>query len=124
MPMYEYKCAKHGVFEELATLEDYDQPCACPQCGQISARVLTLPPEFLNMLKEKREAIERNEKAQHAPEIMTMAQHKEKKAEEAARHAHKHGSNCGCQPKKKSNLFYTAEGNKMFPSMRPWMISH
>ncbi len=48
------------------------------------------------------------------------------RAEQQARREHKHGKGCGCgdKPIRKSNLLYTADGNKMFPSMRPWMISH
>jgi putative FmdB family regulatory protein len=122
MPLYEYKCPDHGVFQELAKLDDHDKPCVCPQCGLMSGRVLTLPPEFLNMLKEKRDAMERNEKSMDSPEFMTGTQYKEREQEREARH--KHDKGCGCSSHKKSNLFYTADGNKMFPSMRPWMISH
>ncbi|GGO89272.1 hypothetical protein GCM10011348_46630 [Marinobacterium nitratireducens] len=126
MPLYEYKCPEHGVFQELATMADHDKPCDCPQCGTTSARVITLPPQLLAMLKENREAMERNEKAQHEPQFLTPAQYREQEAEKKARaaHKHKHGSGCGCQSERKSKLFYTADGSKMFPSMRPWMISH
>jgi hypothetical protein len=56
---------------------------------------------------------------------MTAGEFHAREKEKQERHAHKHGSNCGCNAKKRrSNLMYTAEGNKMFPSMRPWMISH
>lgn len=126
MPLYEYKCQQHGVFQELATMADHDKPCPCPQCGTSSGRVVTLPPHILTMLKETREAMERAEKAKDAPEVMTAAQYREREAEEKARklHKHKHHGGCGCNSERKSKLFYTADGSKMFPSMRPWMISH
>ncbi len=130
MPLYDYKCPDHGVFQELATMDDHDKPCACPQCGTQSGRVITLPPQLLEMLKEKKEAMERNEKAQHEPQFLTPAQYREQEAEKKARaaHKHRHSSRCGCgsdsSSERKSKLFYTADGSKMFPSMRPWMISH
>lgn len=124
MPLYEYKCPEHGVFQELASMDDHDKPQHCPQCQAMSARIVVLPPKIALLLKETREALERNEKAQHEPDVMTAADYHQREAEKQARHAHKHGSNCGCSQRRKSNLMYTAEGNKMFPGMRPWMISH
>ncbi|MAK92100.1 MAG: formamidase [Oceanospirillaceae bacterium] len=128
MPLYDYKCQSHGVFQELAPMAEHDQPKPCPQCAAMSARVIVLPPEIAQMIKEKREAMERNEKAREAPDVMTAAQYQERETEKKERHLfdnkHKHSSNCGCNNKRKSNLMYTADGNKMFPGMRPWMISH
>lgn len=126
MPLYDYKCPEHGVFHELASVEHHDKPAFCPQCQTLSARVIVLPPAIAQMIKEQREAMERNEKASHEPEVMTASQFHEREQEKQERHNHKHGSGCGCQSgkKRRSNLLYTAEGNKMFPSMRPWMISH
>ncbi|MDF1763242.1 MAG: zinc ribbon domain-containing protein [Oleibacter sp.] len=126
MPLYDYKCPDHGVFQELATMADHDKPSFCPQCKTMSARVILIPPAVAQMIKEKREAMERNEKAQHAPEFMTSSQFHEREREKEERHQHDNRNKCGCSnaPKRKSNLLYTAEGNKMFPSMRPWMISH
>ncbi|PHS63070.1 MAG: formamidase [Thalassobium sp.] len=126
MPLYDYKCPQHGVFQELATMEKHDQPTACPQCQTLSARIIMLPPHLAKMLKETKEAMERNEKAQHEPEFMTSSQYHEREQEKRERyqHKHKHHNGCGCDTKRRSNLMYTADGNKMFPGMRPWMISH
>jgi putative FmdB family regulatory protein len=122
MPLYDYKCSQHGLFYELATMEDSAKPCACPSCGEFSARVIMLAPDILAMKKENRAAHERNEKSVHAPIFSTV----EYRQEEKARREHKHGKGCGCgdKPIRKSALMYTADGNKMFPSARPWMISH
>lgn len=116
MPVYDYKCQTHGVFFELATLENYDQPCACPQCGSASARVILLAPEFLDMAQEKRQAFATNEKAQNEPIFST----------DLSRQIKKEDGGCGCSNHKKkgSRLMYTAQGDKFFPSARPWMISH
>lgn len=117
MPVYDYKCPEHGLFHELATMEDHDKPVACPQCQTLSPRVIMMSPHILDMAPEIRQAIEKNEAARHAPQISTT----DSRAENAERL--KHG--CGCKHEKRtSKLMYTAEGNKMFPSMRPWMISH
>lgn len=119
MPLYDYKCAQHGVFHELVPMEAFDKPCACPQCGALSPRVILLSPQILAMAAERRKAFETNERARHEPVIST------RDIREEARH--RHGPGCGChstQKAGKSMLFYTADGDKMFPSARPWMISH
>lgn len=117
MPVYDYKCLQHGLFNELATVDDAHKPMACPTCGQLSGRVIMFAPNVLDMAAEKRKAHVINEKAQHAPEYSTTARRKEDE---------QHARGCGCNKQKpgKSKLMYTAQGDKMFPSMRPWMISH
>ncbi len=116
MPVYDYKCKEHGVFNELATIDNADQPCKCPQCGELSARVIMVSPAIQEMAKERLRAFETNERNSHEPTFST----KERREED-----HEHKSGCGCSKKaSKSKLMYTAQGDKMFPSMRPWMISH
>ncbi|MDO6682371.1 MULTISPECIES: zinc ribbon domain-containing protein [unclassified Oceanobacter] len=128
MPMYDYKCPHHGVFQELAPMQEHDQPQPCPQCHTRSARVIVLPPAIAKVLKETRAAMERNEKSREAPDVMSASQYQEKEHEKKQQHLfdnrHKHDKGCGCGSKRKSNLMYTANGEKMFPGMRPWMISH
>lgn len=122
MPVYDYKCADHGLFYELAAMADSSKPMACPDCGTLCARVIMLAPEIMDMRAENRQAHSRNEEARHAPVLSTA----DYRAEQQARREHKHGKGCGCgdKPIRQSNLMFTAQGNKMFPSMRPWMISH
>jgi|SRR5690606_2060479 hypothetical protein len=92
------------------------------KCGAPSARVIMVAPDILAMKKENRAAHERNEKSAHVP-VFSNAEYRQ---EQQARREHKHGKGCGCgdKPIRKSALMYTADGNKMFPSARPWMISH
>lgn len=118
MPVYDYKCPEHGIFYDLGTMEESSKPAQCPHCQTFSPRIIMIPPEILDMAPAKREAIEKNEAAQHEPQISTV----DSRAENAEKL--KHG--CGCQyhKKGKSKLMWTADGKKMFPSMRPWMISH
>ena len=117
MPLYDYKCLDHGIFSELATIEQAHSPCACPTCGTLSGRIVMLPPEILNMDPAKRKAFATNEKARHEP-VFSTAERRDSDTE--------HANGCGCNTHKpgKSSLMYTAQGDKMFPSMRPWMISH
>jgi putative FmdB family regulatory protein len=117
MPVYDYKCSEHGLFFELASMDDHAEPAACPQCSSMSARVILMSPGILDMAKDKKQAMDRNEAAKHEPQHSNA----DTRAENADRL--KHGE--GCSHKKRgTKLMYTAEGNKMFPSMRPWMISH
>ena len=87
MPLYDYKCPEHGVFQELAPMREHDQPKPCPQCAAQSARVIVLPPEIARVVKEQQQARERNEKARESPDVMTAGQYQEREAEKAARQA-------------------------------------
>jgi putative FmdB family regulatory protein len=117
MPVYDYKCLEHGIFNDLATIEDSAKPKACPKCGTLCGRVIIMPSNILNMDENKRHAMETNERSQHEPTFSS----KERRADDE-----EHAKGCGCSKHKpgKSNLMFTAQGDKMFPSMRPWMISH
>jgi putative FmdB family regulatory protein len=117
MPVYDYKCSDHGIFFELASMDDHALPAPCPQCQVPSARIILMPPGILNMDKDKKQAMDRNEAAKHEPQHSTA----DTRAENADKL--KHGAGC-IHKKRSSKLMYTADGNKMFPSMRPWMISH
>lgn len=128
MPVYDYRCLHHGIFNELQTADRHDRPVACPQCGQLSARIIRLPPELLTLPKATRRAHAANEQACHEP--VSVAAHQRRQQErtrDKKPHAH-----CGCDPDRagsgighrRSSLIYTARGDKMFPSQRPWMISH
>ena len=116
MPVYDYKCREHGLFYELASVEDSALPALCPQCAAPSARIIMVAPEVLAMAPNKRQAHERNERSQHEPLVSSQDQRQ---------HDKHHAKQCGCaNTVSKSKLLYTARGEKMFPSMRPWMISH
>ncbi len=123
MPLYDYKCQQHGIFHALATVEDAGLPAPCPQCDQPGARIIMIAPELLLMDSAKRDAAARNEKAMHEP-VFSTPDYREEKAKREA-HAHKHGKGCGCGDKKRgAKAVYLPDGSKIFPSARPWMISH
>lgn len=125
MPVYDYKCQEHGIFHELATFEDSAKPMQCPHCEELAPRVLMIPPEVLDMSPVKRAAIEKNEAAQHNPKMSTIDSRAEDEERRKFEEKLMHKKGCGCQNHKPaSKLMWTADGKKMFPSMRPWMISH
>jgi putative FmdB family regulatory protein len=84
MPVYEYKCVQHGLFFELATMDEAHKPSPCPTCSAMAARVIMINPAFLDMPQAIKQAHTVNEKAQHAPEHSTKARreddHQHKKA--------------------------------------------
>jgi len=128
MPVYDYKCASHGLFHELATMADSAKPAPCPQCGGASGRVIMVPPEVMDMAPQRKEAASRNEKSRHQPIISTTDSREE--ARDRANHPkHKHHRGCGCSSEAsnsslKQQVVYLPDGSKVFPSQRPWMISH
>lgn len=122
MPLYDYKCREHGLFQELVLLSEGGQPQPCPDCGTPAARVIVLPATILG-LDPTHQAMARNERSQHEPRFSTP----EHRAEDQAKQRHNQG--CGCQicedPALSSpKALYTADGKKWFPTARPWMISH
>jgi len=119
MPVYDYKCKEHGIYHELATLEDSSKPTKCPKCGVLCGRIIMMSPTILDMPDSKRKAHETNEKSQHEPIYSN---------EDRRKHDHHHASHSGCNKHKVtsagSKMLYTATGEKIFPSARPWMIGH
>jgi putative FmdB family regulatory protein len=71
MPVYDYKCREHGLFHQLATMEDCAKPAECPTCQALSPRVIVLPPEIAAMDPAKRSAQDRNERSKHEPVFST-----------------------------------------------------
>ncbi|GAA5126079.1 FmdB family zinc ribbon protein [Alloalcanivorax gelatiniphagus] len=110
MPLYDYKCTEHGLFHQLVEVADAGETRACPTCGTLSARVILVAPTVLDMAPERRAAFARNERAAHEPR---RGNHHSEKEQGCCHHA-----------KANPKVFYTADGKKMFPSARPWMISH
>ncbi|ARU56447.1 FmdB family regulatory protein [Oleiphilus messinensis] len=139
MPVYDYKCREHGLFHELATLEGSAQPCACPLCGVPSPRVIMIPPQVLAMAPEQRRARAVQEKAKHEPIVSTLDSRAEasdkadfyRRKEATGSHGRQQPGQCGCshehrsdQSSLKQQVVFLPDGSKIFPSQRPWMISH
>jgi putative FmdB family regulatory protein len=120
MPLYDYCCATCGTFTEMRPMAEYDQPAACPECGADSPRAFITAPRLAMMSSERRVAFATNERSAHAPRSSG-----DFTAERAGKK--KHGSGCSCcsgASSGKGKAVRTADGSKVFPSKRPWMISH
>ena len=91
MPVYDYKCQDHGIFNELATMDNSAKPTKCPQCGVLCGRIIMLPPTILDMPESKRKGHETNEKSQHEPIFSN---------EDRRTHDHHHAAHSGCNKHK------------------------
>lgn len=59
MPLYEYACKQCELdFEELVPLADYQKPQPCPECGEPSDRIVSVPNvgTFSAMSEENKKA--------------------------------------------------------------------
>ncbi|MAY71660.1 MAG: formamidase [Halomonas sp.] len=110
MPVYDYKCPEHGLFHELVAMDANGDTQPCPDCGDLASRVLLVSPGLLDMPPERRQAMDRNERAANEPRH--------------GNHTSEQDGGCRHRPRDKPRVFYTADGHKTFPSARPWMISH
>lgn len=115
MPIYEYDCVACGDFTALRPMAERDKPCACPECGGDSLRVILTAPQLATMSSNQRRAMAANETSSHAP----------KTVEEFAQ-SRKHPKGCGCCGPSKP-LAPTKENPHAMQAKaggRPWMISH
>ncbi|MEM9419037.1 MAG: zinc ribbon domain-containing protein [Planctomycetota bacterium] len=66
MPLYEYSCKAHGVFEALMPLSESSSTAQCPFCGQDAPRVMSIP--FTRVLDSgTRKGMEVNERSKNEP---------------------------------------------------------
>lgn len=114
MPTYDYACADCGGFDALRNLADRNQPAPCPDCGGASPRVFATAPRLALMDRGTRSAMATNERSRHEPQ----------RSGDYARLRHPAGCGCCSSGVGKKATVTGANGNKAFPSKRPWMISH
>ncbi|MCV2403488.1 zinc ribbon domain-containing protein [Marinomonas sp. C2222] len=129
MPIYDFKCAEHGLFHELVAIDKAGEAVPCPECGIQCKPVILVAPSVLAMSPDSKKAIETNEEARHSPIISTLDSRAE--ADEKQKFAMSKGHRgCGCseyrpeQSALKQQVVLLPDGSKVFPSQRPWMISH
>ncbi len=116
MPVYDYLCPECGPVSALRPMSESDLPYVCPDCNSQASRAILYAPNITSLSAHVRDAHYRNEKSQHEPKFSTKDERAEKK--------HPAGCSCCSSGEKKNRTLYTADGSKMFPSGRPWMISH
>lgn len=111
MPVYEYWCDEHGVFEAMRSMSAYDQPSTCPTCGENAPRVLMTAPSLGVGDRATIQAHDINARSSDSPKRSSQ-----------------HGPDCGCcssiSTAKKNQTLHHPNGTKSFPSKRPWMIAH
>jgi putative FmdB family regulatory protein len=113
MPTYDYACAGCGDFDAIRSMSRRDEPAECPGCGADSPRVFASAPRLSSMDPTVRAAMDTNERARHEP----------RRSGDYARLAHPSGCGC-CSSTRRGATVRAPNGNKAFPSKRPWMISH
>lgn len=114
MPTYDYACPQCGGFDAFRTLAARNEAAACPDCGSASLRVFATAPRLALMEGSTRRAMDANERARHEP----------KRSGDYARLKHPAGCGCCSSAGKRGATVTAPNGNKAFPSKRPWMISH
>lgn len=73
MPLYEYECSTHGVFELTRSMQESRLDASCPLCASAAPRILSLPA--LSALDPAaRIAHTRNERSQHEPRVVQKSQ--------------------------------------------------
>jgi putative FmdB family regulatory protein len=108
MPSYEYDCTECGNFTAMRAMHERNEPQFCPACGAPSPRVILTAPAFAGMPPASRTAHATNERAANEPKLSSTL----------------HGMGCTCCSRGKSGSGRSADGAKVFPARRPWMISH
>lgn len=113
MPVYEYHCDNCGHFDKILPMSRAHEKTTCPECQKAADRSITatyLGSASRNMIK----AAGRNELAQNEPKHSSQL-------------TSKHPSGCSCcsgSSRLSNQTRKNAAGDKMFPTKRPWMISH
>jgi putative FmdB family regulatory protein len=108
MPVYEYECTDHGVFEALTPLARYAEPAPCPECDLASVRVISTP-HLASMARASYVAAERNERSRHEPRMVKK---------DRSGHDHKHGVNEKTRDPAGRPALRASHGS------RPWALEH
>ena len=69
MPIYEFECADHGLFELTRPMARMREPAECPECGEHGKRLLSAPNLATGSVVSRRAAAV-NERSQHEPRIV------------------------------------------------------
>jgi putative FmdB family regulatory protein len=69
MPLYEYECRDHGVFEETRPIAQSTDDAACPACEHAAPRIVSMPA-LARMDRSQVKARDRNEQSRHEPRVV------------------------------------------------------
>jgi putative FmdB family regulatory protein len=70
MPLYEFECIDHGVFELERGMAHASERAVCHVCQREAPRIMSLP-NLAQVPRSQAIARERNEKSQHEPRLVT-----------------------------------------------------
>lgn len=101
MPVYEYECRAHGVFEELRSLNERQLPAPCPQCRTDARRVVSVPA-LACMPRSQVVARDRNEQSRHEPRVSEGS-------------GHRHASSAAPPEPGRAQVYH---------GPRPWVVEH
>jgi putative FmdB family regulatory protein len=99
MPIYEYECLDHGVFEHFRPMTQSREPAPCTQCGAESGRILSAP-RVSQVAATQRIALDRNERSRHEPHVCSRR--------------HSAGTQRSAEPPRA----------RRYGGARPWVIEH
>jgi putative FmdB family regulatory protein len=102
MPVYEYECREHGLFELLRNVSQSGESAPCPTCTLPGARVLSAP-HLCAMARSQLLARDRNERSRYAPKVSPTPDGRDPRAARSA-------------PEKPALRAYHGR--------RPWVIEH
>ena len=108
MPIYEYECNGHGVFELERTLSESRLEGECPRCSTGCRRILSVP-RLAALPQNTRIAHERNERSRHEPKLAVRGAGVHSPGSPHGQ-SHRHAASTG--------------GAKRYAGPRPWVIEH
>jgi putative FmdB family regulatory protein len=73
MPLYEYECADHGIFEQQGTMDEAAKAARCFVCEADARRILSAP-HVACLVRSEVKARERNEKSRQEPRVVQAAE--------------------------------------------------
>jgi putative FmdB family regulatory protein len=69
MPLYEYRCSDHGVFEAMGRMSRSGEPGSCPACEASAPRILS-SVRGAQLERSQVIARDRNERSAHEPRLV------------------------------------------------------
>jgi putative FmdB family regulatory protein len=69
MPLYEYECRDHGVFEEARSIAESAADSACPVCLATARRIVSAT-NLGRLERSQVKAMDRNERSRHEPRVV------------------------------------------------------
>jgi putative FmdB family regulatory protein len=69
VPLYEYECRDHGVFEAQRSIAESGQDGVCEVCLRGAPRIVSAP-NLGQMARSQVKAFERNERSRYEPKVV------------------------------------------------------